>query len=198
MTTQVQSEMMADGAVNTTQLATNAVTTAKITDANVTPAKLSQPLTAVAAVATTSGTAINISTSIPSWVQRITVVFRGVSTSGATDLLIQIGSGSFQTTGYVSSSGYIGTASTTNVTTSTAGFNTVFGNTAQIMSGTMTLMHMGSNVWVSSHSGKLATTITVTGGGDVALGGVLDRIRITTTNGTDTFDAGSVSIFYEG
>jgi hypothetical protein len=30
------------------------------------------------------------------------------------------------------------------------------------------------------------------------LGGTLDRIRLTTVNGTDTFDAGSVNIMYEG
>ena len=35
-------------------------------------------------------------------------------------------------------------------------------------------------------------------GGSIALGGVLDRIRITTVNGTDVFDAGSINILYEG
>jgi hypothetical protein len=35
------------------------------------------------------------------------------------------------------------------------------------------------------------------GGGDKTLSGTLDRIRITTTNGTDTFDAGSINILYE-
>jgi hypothetical protein len=33
--------------------------------------------------------------------------------------------------------------------------------------------------------------------GGVALGGALDRVRITTVNGTDTFDAGSINILYE-
>ena len=33
--------------------------------------------------------------------------------------------------------------------------------------------------------------------GTITLGGVLDRIRITTVNGTDTFDAGSINILYE-
>jgi hypothetical protein len=35
-------------------------------------------------------------------------------------------------------------------------------------------------------------------GGLKSLSGVLDRIRITTVNGTDTFDAGSINIMYEG
>jgi hypothetical protein len=34
--------------------------------------------------------------------------------------------------------------------------------------------------------------------GAVTLSGTLDRVRITTVNGTDTFDAGSINILYEG
>jgi hypothetical protein len=34
--------------------------------------------------------------------------------------------------------------------------------------------------------------------GTIALSGTLDRVRITTVNGTDTFDAGSINILYEG
>jgi len=34
--------------------------------------------------------------------------------------------------------------------------------------------------------------------GSISLAAVLDRIRITTVNGTDTFDAGSINILYEG
>jgi hypothetical protein len=34
--------------------------------------------------------------------------------------------------------------------------------------------------------------------GNVILSGTLDRVRITTVNGTDTFDAGSINILYEG
>jgi hypothetical protein len=33
--------------------------------------------------------------------------------------------------------------------------------------------------------------------GTITLSGVLDRVRITTVNGTDTFDAGSINILYE-
>ena len=41
------------------------------------------------------------------------------------------------------------------------------------------------------------TTGYAVGAGSLALGGTLDRVRITTANGTDTFDAGSINIFYE-
>jgi len=33
--------------------------------------------------------------------------------------------------------------------------------------------------------------------GSISLGGTLDRVRITTVNGTDTFDAGTINILYE-
>ena len=33
--------------------------------------------------------------------------------------------------------------------------------------------------------------------GRVTLSGALDRVRVTTVNGTDTFDAGSINILYE-
>jgi hypothetical protein len=34
--------------------------------------------------------------------------------------------------------------------------------------------------------------------GTIALGGVLDRVRVTTVGSTDTFDAGTINIIYEG
>jgi hypothetical protein len=44
------------------------------------------------------------------------------------------------------------------------------------------------------HSNELYTTLS---GGSKTLTGTLDRVRITTVNGTDTFDAGSINILYE-
>ena len=67
-----------------------------------------------------------------------------------------------------------------------------------MFSGHVVLTHMGSNIWVASHSGGLSATIAGFGGGDVALSGALDRVRLTSVNGTDAFDAGSVNILYEG
>jgi hypothetical protein len=39
--------------------------------------------------------------------------------------------------------------------------------------------------------------LTVNGGGSVTLGAQLNMVRITTTNGTDTFVTGSINILYE-
>ena len=151
------------------------------------------------AVASTSGTSIDF-TSIPSWVKRVTVVFNGVSTNGASTKLVQIGSGSVTTTGYVSAGGTIAAAVGFSVVSSTAGFliNSVDG--ADNLVGSVVINLVTGNTW--SADGTLGSTLgtyvnayTVSGG--ITLGGVLDRVRITTTNGTDTFDAGSINILYE-
>ena len=145
-------------------------------------------------VATTSGTAIDF-TSIPSWVKRITFMFSGVSTSGTANTIIQLGSGSAQTTGYLATAGYTG--ATQGAVNATNGFVVHSGNAAEIQSGILIITSLGSNLWVCSGSFKFSTTYAGFCGGDVTLSGTLDRVRLTTGNGTDTFDAGSVNIMYE-
>jgi hypothetical protein len=59
---------------------------------------------------------------------------------------------------------------------------------------------LGSNTWCQQgslgvQSGGNANFLSA---GSLALGGTLDRVRLTTVNGTDTFDAGSINIMYEG
>lgn len=148
--------------------------------------------------ASTSGTSIDF-TSIPSWVKRITVMFNGVSTNGTSTPLVQIGSGS------VTSSGYLGVGTTTS-TSSTAGtnFTTGFGiqstAAANIIQGVMTinLVEASTFKYTASFSGGLSNSVNnLLSGGSVTLGGLLDRVRITTANGTDAFDAGSINILYE-
>ena len=151
-------------------------------------------LQSATAQASTSGTSIDF-TSIPSWVKRITVMLNGVSTSGTSNLIFQVGSGSFTTTGYTGTSKQTNNATGVNPTT---GFSVteamVAANTYQVY-GVIT--NITGNTWV--FSGQAAySTVTSTGNGVIALGGTLDRVRITTVNGTDTFDAGSINIMYEG
>ena len=148
------------------------------------------------AVASTSGTSIDF-TGLPAWVKRITVMFNGVSTSGTSTKLVQIGSGSVVTTGYLSAGSSIGTSSVAS-TSSTTGFFIYSNTAADLISGTMILNLVSGNTWIYSLSAKSSTTSSVVGGGDITLSGALDRVRITTTNGTDTFDAGTVNILYEG
>ena len=156
------------------------------------------PFTAGTAVASTSGTSIDF-TSIPSWVKRITVIFKAVSTNGSSLKQIQIGtSGGVETTSYVSSAAVTGPASAG--VSSTTGF-VVQGaaGATTVESGSISLVLVSSAIWVAS--GVLgredAAGYVCLMGGSKTLSGTLDRIRITTVNGTDTFDAGSINILYE-
>lgn len=156
-------------------------------------------LTSGISVASTSGTSIDF-TSIPSWVKRITVMWGGISVSGGAQPQIQIGSGSVSTSGYTCYQTYAG-ANTSGGGVITTGFSIQSGSAANIIYGTFVLTLLTSNTWQCSGSTNLYTGASYYGmwsqGTSPALGGALDRVRITTTNGTDTFDAGTVNILYE-
>ena len=136
-------------------------------------------------------------TSMPSWINMITVVFRDISTNGSSFVLIQLGTSSgVATSGYVSTSVDVdGSGSSTS--NSTSGFIVRTVNATASINGTMTIAYMGSNVWVANHTANYSTTTVVLGGGNCALGGTLDRVRITTVNGTETFDAGTLNVLYQ-
>jgi hypothetical protein len=159
-----------------------------------TPVMGASVITSGTAQASTSGASIDFF-SIPSWVKRITVMFNGVSTSGTSNLLVQLGdSGGVEDTGYVSNTGGGGT-----LTSSTAGFILTGSVLAtSTLQGGVSIALLGSNAWVCF--GSLVynnnTTPSVVGGSKT-LSGTLDRIRITTVNGTDAFDLGSINILYE-
>jgi hypothetical protein len=148
------------------------------------------------AVASTSGTSIDF-TSIPSWAKRVTVILNNVSVSGTSIPQIQIGAGSVTTSGYVAASSLIFAGATT--TTATTGFIVYSNQAAANLNGHMIITLISGNIWVASgYFGNSSTTANTTlSGGNVTLGGTLDRVRITTVNGTDTFDAGSINILYE-
>jgi hypothetical protein len=148
------------------------------------------------AVASTSGTSIDF-TGIPSWVKRISVIFTGVSTSGTSNYLVQIGSSSVTTTGYISS-GTTFSASSLATSTSTSGFLIKMDTASGNLTGVLSVFNISTNTWVASGTmAAPAVTYSLLTNGSLALGAVLDRVRITTVNGTDTFDAGSVNILYE-
>jgi hypothetical protein len=152
-------------------------------------------------VPSTSGTSIDF-TSIPSWVKRITVMFSGVSVSGTSAILLQLGTSSgVETSGYISYGAITGGATLAGGTTSTAGF-IIFSNAAgNLFYGQVSFTSLGSNEWVGAHVLGLSSggsSYSVQGGGNKTTAATLDRVRITTVNGTDTFDAGSINILYEG
>ena len=181
--------------ISTSQVATFASTVAD-------SVAILRPLVSGTAVATTSGTSIDF-TSIPSWVKRITVMFNSVSTNGTSKLLVQIGSTTVSTSGYASTATTLTNAGVSAGDPSTAGFqleaNTAAITAATIRNGQLIFNLFGSNTWVGAgqfgHTGT--TTSGTTAGISPALSGALDRVRITTVLGVDTFDLGSINILYE-
>jgi len=157
------------------------------------------------AVASTSGTVIDF-TGIPSWVERITVMFNGVSTNatGSRRMLIQIGTGGSPTaTGYLSSASSIGaTNNTTSSTTSATNGFVLQGyppTATKAFTGSIVITNITGNTWVSSGllSDDVGADGVVMSAGAVTLSGVLNMVRITTQPTPDTFDAGSINIIYE-
>ena len=147
----------------------------------------------------TSGTSIDF-TGIPSGVKRITLMFGGVSTNGTSNLLVRLtGSSGLETTGYVSDAATVTASSGTAA--STAGFllcNSIAAT--DLLSGNiiLCLLNPSTNLWTQNgminRSGGTGVLISA---GYKTITGTLTQIRITTVNGTDTFDAGSINILYE-
>ena len=155
------------------------------------------PLTSGTAVASTSGTSVDF-TSIPSWVKRITVMFNGVSTNGTSNLLVQLGAGSVVTTGYTQSSTYMVNGGSNSASGPTSGFNLSVSTAASdTLYGTAVITLVGSNNYISTVNTIRFVGASVVGAGGITLSGAIDRLRLTSVNGTDTFDAGSVNILFE-
>ena len=151
--------------------------------------------------AATSGTSIAF-TNIPAWAKRITVQLQGVSTSGTSNMIVQLGTGgtpTYTTSGYLGSRSTIFNSNSTTATSYSAGF--LVGDTfaqTYIMRGTMVISMLTGNTWIESHNmARSDVAMSDLGAGSIALGAALTAIRVTTVNGTDTFDAGNINIIYE-
>jgi hypothetical protein len=162
-----------------------------------TDTKFAAVITRGTAVATTSGTTVDF-TSIPSTVKRITVILSGVSTNGTSPIILQLGdSAGFELTDYLGSAGEV--RATPDVDLFTTGFGLLQSpSAADLFYGIATIVNISGNVWVYSFTGGSSTVANnYIGGGSKTLSATLDRIRLTTSGGVNTFDAGSVNIMYE-
>lgn len=165
-------------------------------NASATPGvKWAYPITIQTEQASTSGTSIDF-TGIPSTARRVTIMFVGVSTNGSSNVIIRVGSGSIDSTGYLGSQ-YLWGGSATNFTTeflvrAVAAASTIHGSLV------LNLENSSTNTWVATGAfGFSDTNAGATIAGSKSLSGALDRVRITTANGTDTFDAGAINVSYE-
>jgi hypothetical protein len=146
---------------------------------------------------TASGTSVNFN-SIPSTAKRITVMFNGVSSSGTSNYLVQLGdAGGVENTGYTSRSNSSG-AQVTNTTgflvtqAIAAATDTIFGFI------TCCLVNSATNMWCESGViNDVGQNACIYSAGGKSLSDTLTQVRITTVNGTDTFDAGTINILWE-
>ena len=146
--------------------------------------------------ASTSGTAVNF-TDVPSWAKKVTILFSGVGTTGANAMTIQIGTGgSYVTSGYAGTGTQSASASSSALSTTDFRINRSSGVP---LAGSCIIYAFGGNTYVAS----LVMGATATGamvqlaGSTITLAGVMDRFRVSTTS-TDTFNAGSINVLYEG
>jgi hypothetical protein len=177
--------------------------TTGITSPSVTGTPVIGGLVSGTAVASTSGTSIDF-TGIPSWVKRVTVMFSGVSTNGTSPPQIQLGD-----SGGVENSGYLGanvvlfnTATVTGVNISAGfliGLSTAAWAASVLVYGHLVLTKLDGQLWTAVGSfGRSDAASLYHIAGSKTLSDTLTQVRITTVNGTDTFDAGSINIMYEG
>lgn len=154
-----------------------------------------------ATAVTASGTAVDF-TSIPSWVKRVTVMLSAVSLSGTALVRFRLGDSTIATSGYSGVGSYVAAAGAASVA-QTAGFDIYTSGTpssSAAYSGSITFVNVSGNTWVASGvfaaaAGNLGTFPVA---GTITLTTALTQVRITTSNGTDTFDAGTINILYEG
>ena len=147
---------------------------------------------------TASGTSVDF-TGIPSTAKRITVMFDQVSTNGTSNMQIQLGTSSgIQATSYNAAWSYNGPGNSGAAITT--GFGIFHNSAGDNKSGSVSFILFNNNIWVGF--GGFANLgaqpgYTMFTSGSKSLGATLDRVRITTVNGTDTFDAGTINIMWE-
>ncbi len=149
----------------------------------------------IGSLTTASGSAVLLS-GIPSWANRINLFFYRLSTDGTSPVIVRLGtSGGVEATGYEGSYAGSGSASGTLSTGFQPGGNNAASDSRHM---NMVISRISGNIWsafcVHAVSGS---AIVYQMSGSKSLSGALDRIQITTVNGTPTFDTGSISISWE-
>ena len=144
-----------------------------------------------------SGTAVEF-TGIPD-AQEIVLSLKGFKSNGTSRPLIQLGTSSgFVTTGYEATSGLLfGTTPTTFE--SVNGFPINSNSAAHVLNGVIRLIRVQGNTWAvqGNVASRTTTSQAISVNGLITLAAAADRIRVTTVNGSDTFDAGEINMSYQ-
>ena len=194
---------MAQTQVTADMIADSAITAAKIPDASITGAKLSNGgWTYGSQIATTSGTTVALITSLPDTAQEIEIMLTGVSTNAANQPpLLQLGdAGGYETSGYIGEVSIIQDANP-NETAVTDGFSLTRATNAaaaDLVTGILRLSRWDTaeHQWIASGHFITEGTMVHSVCGYKTTSQAMDRIRLTTTGGTATFDAGEARIRY--
>ncbi len=149
-------------------------------------------------VATTSGTSFTF-TGIPSNAQEVCLYLNENSFVGVSDRVVRLGSGSVQTTGYKGSCTQFASGSSATYNSTTSGFELPDIVNSADWGGMAMFRHMGANVWTGfcGLGRQDGTAYALSFAGTVALSGPIDRICLTTFNGTDVFDKGTLNYSYQ-
>lgn len=154
-------------------------------------------------VDTTSGTSIDFT--IPAGVRRITALMRGVGLSGTAIAMFRLG-----TSSGIVTSGYRGVSSNDagnsySYSSYGEGFLIDTGNSADASDTrhgvfTLYLADDSGGIWVGAGNtcrGPDGQEFNNVSSGKVGLSAVCTTLRLTTSNGSDTFDGGSITILTE-
>ena len=142
------------------------------------------------ATASTSGTEIDYD--VPSGTIRITVMFDETSNTSGNSIYVRLGtSGGIQTSGYTSRSEASGGGSGAS-----GAFVMRYNSNAEEMMGTMTIVNITDNIWVSTHVAyKTSSNEIIRGAGRINLPGEITQLRITRPT-SGTFDNGYVNVLF--
>ena len=182
------------------RLAIGTARQALMVNAGATAPAWANPITLSTEQASTSGTALDF-TGIPAGARRITIMFVGVSLNGTDNILVQLGdAGGVEATGYLGSATGLSTG-TVAVTNYTTGFGIPVGSASNVIHGSIVLNLVedaAGFTWVASGNIGLSDSASfIALGGSKSLSAELDRVRVTTLAGANTFDAGAINISYE-
>lgn len=134
---------------------------------------------------------------IPDWATEIVLSLDGVSVSGTSMMLVRLGGAALLTSGYLSTSSSVATGST-GTSTNATGFHFQSASGANALSGDVVLRKSHStNTWRASAVIQIDSVVqNIILSGRLTLSEVLKLIRLTTVNGTDTFDAGTIGGYF--
>lgn len=145
---------------------------------------------------TASGTSLSL-TAIPPWAKEIAVRFNGLSLSGSSSIIATLNS---ETSGYVGYQRFTGESSVSGQANPTNYFLiTASVSSATTIKGELNLVPLGSpaNSWlITSEASRDDSVIGIDTRCKKTLAAALSTIQIGSQNGTDTFDSGSITIYW--